>query len=1172
MIVSGSGEMLDLTSDSLEDVPWYEIRTDIYSLQFSSEITHIGSYVFKDCQFLLITLPTNLESIGAYAFLDCSRLRALEIPKTIEYVGYGAFKGCTNLYNLTLPLNMKNIIPASGSYNNLTPGVDLFAGCTNLTIVNYSGTIYDWLEFDFYNSGISLQTPTETVANLFILNESNESAAILNLELTNELGDIGDYQFYGVNNIFTVTIPSDYQCNVGDYAFSNSGLKEFFVYDKDFVFNEGVISNSENITIYGYKDSTAYEYCLQNSNINFLEISDLNIVIKDQNITEDGEISSNKDDVLCNGLIDGHKIEAISLIRDEHSIKLSEIKISDNAGNDVTNCYINLNITEGICHCIDFTYSDGKHYGACVYDGCSFLVDEEICYGNGATCENGAICIVCGNEYTDPLGHSYEWVDNVLATCESEGIKGHYKCLNCNELFNEEYNPVAYDDLLIAIASHSFTKIEKVQPDCDDAGVIEHNHCSMCGKNYDENNNIINDVSISPLGHSGGTATCINKPVCEICGNEYGDSLGHDYVWYDRVEESCEQAGLEGHYECSICNDLFDDNYNVINYENLIIDKLSHELTKIEKKPAGCETTGILEHYYCSLCKKTYTENGILFNNTIIPATGHVLDDSTWNAAVAPTCEDFGCIEHYKCSNCGLYFDKSSNLINEVLLPALGHSGGAATCVDRAVCDVCNKPYGSTLSHILNETTWHDGVDATCDSDGVLGHYECSGCNKYFNIELVEIGTIIIKGGHLLDSTTWHDEIPPTCESDGVLGHYECSGCNQFFNIDKTVINDIVIESGHTLGEWIDAVASSCYQSGSLGHYECSGCGKKFDQNNIELGDIVIKPSHVLDETTWHDEIPPTCDDEGVLGHYECSGCDETFDINKIKIDSITIDMTGHNANHETYVPLVPATCVKDGMLAHYFCATCNDYLTVDKIETTKEALIITAAGHKLDDSTWHVEIPATCLLDGSLGHYECSGCYKYFNFKKEEIPSIVIEQLEHVLNDSTWHAEVPATCFIEGVLEHYECSGCNGYFDVEGNKMSDIAVPVLEHVGGNASCQAKAICDLCSSEYGDYNYNVHNYSSEIYFDDKYHYNECSCGKKNIICEHSYGEWYEEDGLRKKECSCGHYVTATINKASGITSKKIAIISIISFSSIFSILLIASYIIRRKKSLESRRF
>lgn len=77
-------------------------------------------------------------------------------------------------------------------------------------------------------------------------------------------------------------------------------------------------------------------------------------------------------------------------------------------------------------------------------------------------------------------------------------------------------------------------------------------------------------------------------------------------------------------------------------------------------------------------------------------------------------------------------------------------------------------------------------------------------------------------------------------------------------------------------------------------------------------------------------------------------------------------------------------------------------------------------------------------------------------------------------------------------------------------------------HAGGTATCEHKAVCDACHTEYGalaEHSYEAWNH------DDTQHWKECACGEKSDKADHNYGAWkYDETG-HWKECECGAKLT-----------------------------------------------
>ena len=85
---------------------------------------------------------------------------------------------------------------------------------------------------------------------------------------------------------------------------------------------------------------------------------------------------------------------------------------------------------------------------------------------------------------------------------------------------------------------------------CTKPGKTAGSHCSACGVV------IVAQTVIPAKKHSGGTATCKQKAVCETCGQEYGELGEHKFVELESaVPPSCENSGMTAYYRCSVCEE-----------------------------------------------------------------------------------------------------------------------------------------------------------------------------------------------------------------------------------------------------------------------------------------------------------------------------------------------------------------------------------------------------------------------------------------------------------------------------------------------------------------------------------------------------------------------------------------------------------------------------------------
>ena len=162
-----------------------------------------------------------------------------------------------------------------------------------------------------------------------------------------------------------------------------------------------------------------------------------------------------------------------------------------------------------------------SHWRECVRIGCDARTEEASHQGGTATCATPASCSVCGTEYGSSASHDYS--EKIIApdylksaaTCEAPAIY-YYACVWCTEK-----------------SSDTFTEGEKLGHDYSlsyerDAD----SHWRTCVR-------IGCDARTKEASHQGGTASCTEQRVCDICQIEYGDVNGHSYSLQIKNNSTC---------------------------------------------------------------------------------------------------------------------------------------------------------------------------------------------------------------------------------------------------------------------------------------------------------------------------------------------------------------------------------------------------------------------------------------------------------------------------------------------------------------------------------------------------------------------------------------------------------------------------------------------------------
>ena len=102
--------------------------------------------------------------------------------------------------------------------------------------------------------------------------------------------------------------------------------------------------------------------------------------------------------------------------------------------------------------------------------------------------------------------------------------------------------------------------------------------------------------------HSGGTATCAEKAVCETCGGEYGAFGAHELVHHEAVAAGCETSGSVEYWHCAVCGKDFADEDGERELENVTIAANGHSLVYHERVAPTYGEEGRAAHYACTVC------------------------------------------------------------------------------------------------------------------------------------------------------------------------------------------------------------------------------------------------------------------------------------------------------------------------------------------------------------------------------------------------------------------------------------------------------------------------------------------------------------------------------------------------------------------------------------------
>lgn len=230
-------------------------------------IISISSCAFENCSNLTnITIPDSVTSIGYGTFEDCTSLTSITIPDGVTIIGECEFNGCSSLRNITIPDSVTII------------GDLAFAGCESLSNLKISNniTVFPFFAFSGCTSLTSITIPDGVI--WFNDDAFSDCRSLTSINIPDSVKHIGDGVFRGCSSLKSIAIPK----SVEYIGYRSLG----YVNDKLKV---------EGFKIYGYKNTAAEEYALNNG-FEFINLAEeRTLTDKASSISVSGVVNSNAD-------------------------------------------------------------------------------------------------------------------------------------------------------------------------------------------------------------------------------------------------------------------------------------------------------------------------------------------------------------------------------------------------------------------------------------------------------------------------------------------------------------------------------------------------------------------------------------------------------------------------------------------------------------------------------------------------------------------------------------------------------------------------------------------------------------------------------------------------------------------------------------------------------------
>ena len=570
--------------------------TSLESINIPAGVTSIGNYAFDSCTSLeSINITVGITSIGDYAFEDCTALKSVVIPQSVTSIGYAAFSRCDKLVSIDIPMGVSMI--SNNTFENCTSltainiptsvrqiGDESFMGCTALESIDIPEGVTSvgqraFMHCTALESAALPDSLTEIKAGAF-----QDCTALKSINIPKDVTSIEAFAFSYCQALADVTLPESIQ-GIDMYAFDSCPSLETIVLPPSTTYvRVSAFANCTSLkTIFlpqnaaqetaSIPDSTAKIYYTKDANGN-VTVSDVkegnetSIVIPETicgaSVTALGDgafdVNENITSVILpdsvtsigsNAFYDCISLKSIKLPKNITSIEkttfadctsLTDIEIPENVTSIKAEAFRNCSSLTKV------TLPDKlTEIGDAAFRDCPRLAEINIPSGLTSIGERAFI---------DCSFTTIELPENL----QSVGSDAFLDCDDLKRLFypaGADISAASVPDTSAKIKYEirdNFAYILEITPDSSSTPVVIPDTIRGYEVKYVEEE-YRQYVSKTGHTHKGGTATCTEKALCDICGNSYDstDSTNHDAdtsVWkYDDTEHwnPCLRTGCEEH-------------------------------------------------------------------------------------------------------------------------------------------------------------------------------------------------------------------------------------------------------------------------------------------------------------------------------------------------------------------------------------------------------------------------------------------------------------------------------------------------------------------------------------------------------------------------------------------------------------------------------------------------